>query len=399
MRKHFKWFPEIIPKKKQSKEKLIASNAGIFGGLNYSFFKELRSEAFLLLDKNRVHFEKVPVGYMNIMAEQYLFNLLAEKNQVPITYLIKQPVTHPEYINLQKFSDLPLNCDYIHIMGAKSSPYVCEQMANRLYLEDTERYYKCKEITKSLSNLNFYMNFDSTKISKNERNDYNIENQSHVLQMNDFFYRTNLALEYLKIRNTATDLEELISIIDNARHNNLSTEPLKDVFKFELLKFELTNNLINSTLVELLKNEIINANNLCKLLAEEFDKIILKIKNNNQIIRSKWCWTEINEFYNPHGKDARIETIIKNNFRYTSENYYTFVYNFFHQGILVEHTLDGLNKFIIELLWDSPLSFDELYCLLIEKISNVTINHNLDKIVVRSRIQHLLYEGILANKI
>ncbi|MFT7057243.1 MAG: hypothetical protein ACJAR3_002889 [Roseivirga sp.] len=70
-------------------ERVLASNAGIFGGQDVDVFKELRVTAYDFLSKNLSNIGKVSTGFLNIMSEQLPINKLAEKRNLSISFQLQ----------------------------------------------------------------------------------------------------------------------------------------------------------------------------------------------------------------------------------------------------------------------------------------------------------------------
>ena len=109
---YFEYIPKVIP---EEKYKIISVNAGVIGGRNISFFQDYTALALEFVDRNLTKMKGLNKGAFNMFYEQYLFYCLAEKRDLPISYLIKdQRQLLDKHVN---FTGAPLNTQYIHTIG------------------------------------------------------------------------------------------------------------------------------------------------------------------------------------------------------------------------------------------------------------------------------------------
>lgn len=411
MRKHFKVLPDLIPRRKEKKEVLLAANAGIFGGTDTRFFKILYQEAFNMLDQNRAYFEKVPIGSMNIMSEQYLFYLLAEKLNIPIHYLLSEIASHPNYIELQAFNKLPQQCNYIHIMGAKRNPTICEQMASRLYMESPGLYHKCYEITRKLSKIQHYLPVSThgdtpEKGYPTSPEDIKTYHPSEALPtattftVSHLFYRTIAVLRYLKLMNQVDissfqALQESLSAIISAQDRKARI--VADVFQFEFGKLEFIQSLVpQSASQEKKRSLLLQANQILLLDEAAFNQYQFELNPDFIRLKSEWCWIESNEFYSQNNSHKALSKQLS-----TAPGYYeTALYFYPQQQILIEKQLDGLNM----LLLNSVERLAQNFTSLVEDINHqalvIQTKHYqwIPADIIYNRLSAFLYEGLIIGR-
>ncbi len=322
MKVHFDYLPDYIFNNQLGGNDLLASNAGIFGGTNYSFFKQLRVEAFDLLDKNKDFFDRVPIGYMNIMSEQYLFDLLAEQNNIKINYLLNEVAQPPNYLELNLLSRVPKYRNYIHIMGAKKNAVTCHQMAVVLFRENRALYKRCFDTSGHLSKINSLLKQHKT--------------EGFTVQENNF-ERTIHAIHYLNIsktklqRITSNQLKKIIQKLENKNYTLFYV--LADLFNYEYQR----NKCIKKYKYEkhspdgFFENGTIN------------DVTTFNLNEELPIIASSFDWSEENEFQNTPFNEK-----IAFNISAQPHSHYTILVFDYHANTFYEQHLDTLSSCILE---------------------------------------------------
>ena len=108
-------------------------NAGILGGNNFLFFKNYSHYVFDFIHQNLEKFSAITVSKLNVIIEQFFIYSLAQKYNVPISYLFG---SLPSYDSISKFHGVPCRSKYIHLIGTnrKKNPI------NELQVETTLRY-------------------------------------------------------------------------------------------------------------------------------------------------------------------------------------------------------------------------------------------------------------------
>ncbi len=136
---NFKWIPDELTSSFHKNKKILAHNAGIIGGKNVAFFKELKDKAFDLINNNIDHLENLDIGIFNTIFEQQLGYAITEKNNVNVQYLFEEVAA--DFAEIIDFSSVPISSQYIHCIGyAKKSIFACEQIEARLSYHFPEYY-------------------------------------------------------------------------------------------------------------------------------------------------------------------------------------------------------------------------------------------------------------------
>ncbi|WP_459210972.1 DUF6734 family protein [Aquimarina rhabdastrellae] len=147
-------------------KKILAYNAGVIGGTQLDFFKELSEKAFDLIHQNDRHLKHINLGIFNTIFEQQLGYSITEKQQLNIQYLYDH--VSPNFAEIIDFSSVQVLTNYIHCIGfAKKSVFACEQIEARLAYHFPEYY---KHINTKLSKE--FIGFDSSQTISKRRLDY-----------------------------------------------------------------------------------------------------------------------------------------------------------------------------------------------------------------------------------
>jgi len=144
------YFPDEIKNERKLKKKILAYNAGIFGGSDISFFREYTEKAFDFVGKNILNLSKINVSNFNIFFEQYLFYCLAKKYGKKVEVLISKKIGDNQYKGFGDFGKVPYEKHYLHLLGSyKRNDFVCKQMAGRLRQDYPEYYYRIINLFKT----------------------------------------------------------------------------------------------------------------------------------------------------------------------------------------------------------------------------------------------------------
>lgn len=175
--KNFNWIPNEIKETYTKNNKILAYNAGVIGGKNFEFFKELKQKAFKFIDENIEFLEKMDIGIFNTIFEQQLGYALTEKNKLKIQFLFDN--VEANFGQVLDFSSVPICSKYIHCIGsAKKSIFATEQIEARLAYHFPD-FYKDLNIrldknfessiysTSSISPLRMQFLFDYYKLMDN----------------------------------------------------------------------------------------------------------------------------------------------------------------------------------------------------------------------------------------
>jgi hypothetical protein len=316
------------------------------------FFKEFSSQIETFIEQNKDSLGKLSPHNFNIFLEQFLFKKIAEQQKIPVSYLLKEEIGYPHYYGLDRFYDLPNEVPYLHTMNYKQNPLICEQIAQRLFIENPTLYYQCIEVRKSLEATHCFI----------ERKDYE---------------RT------LCVAN-AIGLE--MSNIENDIGNN-KNQQLNDVFAYEKAIKQKTELLPKINWEAYSKA----SNNLLSLPKEKY--LSAKIKQSEYCFRivSEWDWSEINEFL---GQDK--EKQILQNLEEDPSYFEVILYHYKQLGIIREHLLDAWSMMILDEA-ENTLTINEIMANIWTQVSDyqpVSEKYNLERLLLE-RIKFFLYQGII----
>jgi hypothetical protein len=133
--------PPVLLQHFQTTGVIEALNAGVIGGHNTQFFKDLSNLIFPFIDANLDKLGKVSVGDFNMVFEQMLGMSLANQKGTEVKFLRNQ--MNEAFSGVMKFHLIPIKENYIHAVGyAKKSIQVCEQIQARLQYEYPKEYKK-----------------------------------------------------------------------------------------------------------------------------------------------------------------------------------------------------------------------------------------------------------------
>lgn len=139
----FKWIPTELINSLYKHKTVIAYNAGVIGGTDLDFFKELHSRSEKFINKNKHLFEKIDVGIFNMIYEQQLGFAIAEKMNIKPKSMFEN--VDSNFTTLVNFHLASFHSKYIHAIGfAKKSIYACEQIEALLMYEFPDEYERIK---------------------------------------------------------------------------------------------------------------------------------------------------------------------------------------------------------------------------------------------------------------
>lgn len=136
IREHFTYIPDVANKYVMNNGEIngvSGYNAGIFGGRDFSFFRELSQLAFNTLSANELQLNKINLGLLNMFLEQSLFFCLSLKKNKSVSTMLDR--ISPDFRELLDFSKIP-STKYIHTVGDSKRLLVTnEQVYLRLKIE------------------------------------------------------------------------------------------------------------------------------------------------------------------------------------------------------------------------------------------------------------------------
>lgn len=330
-------------------KKYSAINAGIVGGQNFSLFEELYSLAIEFLENNPYLLYSLDNDCLNLCIEQlFLHQYVASKN-ITSQYLLDYTVGYPYQYGLDKFTQLPCNCSYVHVMNYKKNSTICEQLAQRLYIESPELYERCIQVYHAIS---------KTSIS--------------VLESDFSFAKSSIS-----------------------KHSNisLSNELIEDIIQFEKEKNEFIESISDKKeFLKWWKTHSIQVNSALKLEPKEVFLKNIRHSNFSKRIVSEWNWSEANEF----STQSMIDHLSINTF--LPPTYFeTLLYVYPHQSIIKEQVLDVFGILILDNI-DFPIPLGEVINIVWNQIKHAQVegtNNSLTKEDIFNRICFYLYQGIL----
>jgi hypothetical protein len=207
---HFTYIPQTLLKENYEHNDVYGSNAGLLGGKDLPFFKSYCRQAFKFIDDNKHHLDKVNVGSLNFIFEQYLFCQLAAGANIPISYY-QRMVDDPVFKDYIKFEDQP-HIQMVHPVGNfKKYPHVCEHLAKKLRSEYPEYYYRVINMTRSVGATMRSAIYVSALFKLDKLIALVAEKK-----IEPSFYRTNASIDYL---NKKHSLNNILDLKINSGHN------------------------------------------------------------------------------------------------------------------------------------------------------------------------------------
>lgn len=369
---HCPFIPDLI--KKDQLGRLTAVNAGVMGGTNWLFFKEFAQFVEEFLIRNEAHLAKCHYDHLNVFVEQYLFKQFADAKGIPVSYISPKEFGPPCDYKMTEFAKLPLDCQYIHITNYKQNPAVCEQMAQRLWLESPELHERVTTVCRTLEATHHPILLPEPPLPNP-------------------FYRTTYLLSKLGLFETDQLLTQPeISTLIAAREESPEGVVLSDVFQYETRLLEFNETLPNGTVLWAdWENYSRRTNTLLALPPEEYLQKTIGQSPRCVRLDSAWNWAEVSEFA---GQTANRD--LAQNLTADPSYYETVLYIYVHQGLVREHLLDVLNILILDTL-EEPAMMQTVVDSVVEQVcvhQPATNTTELASLIV-DRIRHFLYHGVL----
>lgn len=394
---HLSFIPESFSRKNFENKDVYASNAGLLGGHDLSFFKEYCRQAFEFIDKNKPDLHKINPVILNLIFEQYLFCLLAKETNTPITYY-KGPVEDPVFKDYIRFEDYP-HLQMIHPVGGfKQYAHVCDHLAKTLRKDYPEYYYRIINFLRDAgvsmrSAIYTLPGFNLPLLSRKEAPQSQIKPQ---------LIRTHAAIDYLNTKlppDQKIDLPEIIKPNSFNKLVNLSVlntddkERLREIFHLE---FE-SNSLLKSTYADIaavnkLYAENINAYNIIRHTFSLPKKALLETKvrihENHLQLDAGWDWKY------DYVKD--IPTIVERNFNEKKAELTIIFLPDVLQTNIKEYYPDELDLIIIETL-KNTFNIEALLIEMKQYFSEEEIEEDYPafELLIIDVVKRLLYFGLL----
>ena len=366
------YIPEIIKKDKFGR--LTAVNAGVIGGTNWLFFKEFAQFVEEFLIRNEACLSNCHYAHLNVFVEQYLFKQFADAKEIPVSYISPKEFGPPCDYKMTEFAKLPLDCQYIHITNYKQNPTVCQQMAQRLWLESPELHERVIAVCRTLEATHHPISLPDTSLPNP-------------------FYRTAYVLAKLGLCETDKQLTMYeINTLIAARQALPEGVVLADVFQYESRLLEFNQTLpTGQTLSKDWQTYSRQTNTLLALPPEQYRQKTIGQGPRCVRLDSSWDWAEVSEFA---GQTANRDWA--DNLTAEPSYYETILYIFVHQGLVREHLLDVLNILILDVA-ETPVAMHTVVDSVVEQVCQHQPATNPAELagVIIDRIRHFLYHGVL----
>lgn len=263
---------------------VLAVNAGIAGGGNYGFFKDLYAEVTEFLVSNSQHLDLLPDAYVNIFIEQCVMKNYACSRQISFKYVLPNIINSSKKYRVNDFHLLSNGVDYIHVMNYKSNPTICESIARMLYLFDKEMYHHCIYVADSLVD------------SKSKPIERKKPSNDLSFALAYFFQRTKNVCKQLLVSDlcfdSVTKLNRSILLIEG----DVSCDQyqlIEDVFMFELLRYRFFEEIECDHSIRMY-HDFVRMKKI--LMCNKLEDCIISIAEYSKLIETRWNWIECSEF-------------------------------------------------------------------------------------------------------
>jgi hypothetical protein len=331
---------------------LYASNAGLLGGRDLSFFKEYSRQAFEFIDKNKADLEKMNTGTLNLIFEQYLFCQLASESNIAVSYY-KGPVEDPVFKDYIRFEDYP-HVQMVHPVGGfKQYAHVCDHLAKTLRKDYPEYYYRIINLLRDAGVSIRSAIYNSPKLSLPALPPIPKETPSPFKPV---LNRTRAAIDYL---NAKYPHNQKIDLVGNITPANFKKKPALSALDntdrkrlFEIFYLESkSNTLLKKTYARVLAvnnlyAENVNAYNQIQQTFSMPKNILLQTRvsicENYLQLDVGWDWK--------YDYDKDIPTIVERNFNEEKSELTAILLPDVLQANIKEYYPDDLDLIIIETL-------------------------------------------------
>lgn len=331
---------------------LYASNAGLLGGRDLSFFKEYSRQAFEFIDKNKADLEKMNTGTLNLIFEQYLFCQLASESNIAVSYY-KGPVEDPVFKDYIRFEDYP-HVQMVHPVGGfKQYAHVCDHLAKTLRKDYPEYYYRIINLLRDAGVSVRSAIYNSPKLSLPALPSLPKETPSPFKPV---LNRTRAAIDYL---NAKYPHNQKIDLVGNITPANFKKKPALSALDntdrkrlFEIFYLESkSNTLLKKTYARViainnLYAENVNAYNQIQQTFSMPKNILLQTRvsicENYLQLDVGWDWK--------YDYDKDIPTIVERNFNEEKSELTAILLPDVLQANIKEYYPDDLDLIIIETL-------------------------------------------------
>ncbi|MFA6247470.1 MAG: DUF6734 family protein [Mucilaginibacter sp.] len=395
---HLSFIPESFLRKNYEQKDVYASNAGLLGGHDLSFFKEYSRRAFEFIDKNKADLEKMTTSSLNLIFEQYLFCQLAAESNIPVSYY-KPPVEDPVFKDYIRFEDYP-HLQMVHPVGGfKQYAHVCDHLAKTLRKDYPEYYYRIINLLRdadtgirsAIYNLPQLTITSLSPVSKEKKSPTRFE---------QVFIRTRAAIDYVnKKYDQKIDLDENITpehFNDLVNSSKLSTDDKERLLEIFHLEYErnifLRKTYSGLTAINKLYAENIDDYNLIQSIFSLPKNAILqtrvRIQEEYLQLGLGWYWKY------DYLKD--IPTIVERNFGQERSELTAILLPDVLQAGIKEYYPDELDLIIIETL-KNTFTTEELLTEMKQYFSEEEVKDDYPafELLMIDVVKRLLYYGLL----
>jgi len=124
-------FPKAIVEYWESNDSFYSANAGVCGGTNLLFFRQLFTDALNFINKTESNKSNLTTQWFNMLFEEHHIFCKAKQEGINIDYLI--PNISEDFNEVCQIYNAPLRSKYIHLAGAaKSNLNSCYQLELRI---------------------------------------------------------------------------------------------------------------------------------------------------------------------------------------------------------------------------------------------------------------------------
>jgi hypothetical protein len=394
----FPFVPRPITEQINKGKEIQASNAGIFGGNNYAFFKDYFRvvKQFVAANQHQIKsLNPIQIGNFNQVVEQYMFHCMSTDQGIEVNYLL-DPVYDPSYKEaFGNFHHLPTKSAYIHTLGDyKKNGWVCDQLAYRLRLDFPDYYRKISDLFQSGQKLQSGKTHTiNTKDPSNEISSYSKDYLAKSEK--EQFYRTERMLtaicekEGILWEKTKFTIREFKDYLESISNTTPWKRILNDVYEFEEEKLRLIRSLLQDKLEEgeafsaiQLANEALKGQNW-----EE--KAELKLTPNCKTILSEWDWSQNSLLFTQIKMNS-----IEENLLLPPHFYQTVLLWDQHHTEIIEYLVGPIASYLLSVLSEDSFiqmtGLSEKVCSFFQLVSKDQVMDLLDE-----EIRFLAYSGVI----
>ena len=346
----FGYLPSYL--KPEPNGRISGVNAGVMGGHNTLFFRDLYAEVLSFLNQNQQQIPTVNNEDFNIFLEQFFFRQYATHRQEKVAYILAEEYGYPCQYGLDRFQDIPNLCGYLHLMNYKRNPTACEQMAQRLYIESPELYERCERVARNLATTHHA-----------------------VLQPKRLEYEGAYRSASLPITIPAEVMADVVQYEQEKKAWIESLPPVAELWRHWRV-YSVQVNALLSQPDQLLAQQSIRHSSYLKRLCSE------------------WNWAEINEFVS-QDREANWSA----NANQTAAYYEVGLYLYLHEGVVKEQLLDAVGILLLDNFEEAqPLGTGIEAVWQQIKTHQPTAEERAFKVSLMSQVRFYLYQGVLEPK-